>query len=83
MNQNIAHIGLTRPFLVVLLAGFIATGCASSTLAVDPRKTLIKACVNSWFRERAPMGNAEMAYNAYTEAEKVCRDQVMKFYSQK
>jgi hypothetical protein len=83
MNQNTAYFSFHRRFLMVLLAGSIATGCASSTHRVDPKKTMIKACVNSWFRERGPISNAEMAYNAYTEAEKVCRTQVIKYYNKK
>ena len=83
MNQNTAYFSFYRRFLMVLIAASIATGCASATYRVDPKNTLIKACVNTWFRERGPMRNAEMAYNAYTQAEKVCRQQVIKYYNKK
>lgn len=83
MNQNTAYFSFYHRFLMVLIAGAITTGCASATHRVDPKNTLIKAYVNTWFRERGPVSNAEMAYNAYTQAEKVCRQQLIKYYNKK
>ncbi|MDG2071359.1 MAG: hypothetical protein P8J55_06450 [Pseudomonadales bacterium] len=47
MNQNTAYFSFYHRFLMVLIAGAIATGCASATHRVDPKNTLIKAYVNT------------------------------------